>query len=49
MKTLLAIASLGLASCSGFTITATTPFGDVRSIDGATFITPKAVVIPSGK
>jgi hypothetical protein len=38
-----------LASCAGFTLTATTPYGDVQSIDGATVIIPKPVVIPSRK
>jgi hypothetical protein len=38
-----------LTSCAGFSITATTPYGDVQSIDGATVIIPKPVVIPSRK
>jgi phage I-like protein len=50
MKTIaIAILAACLTSCAGFNISAITPWGDVQSIDGATVITPKPVVIPSRK
>jgi hypothetical protein len=50
MKTIaIAIITACLASCAGFNISAVTPWGDLESIDGATVIIPKPVVIPSRK
>ena len=45
----IAIIAACLTSCAGFNISAITPWGDIESIDGATVITPKPVVIPSRK
>jgi hypothetical protein len=45
----IAVIAVCLTSCAGFNISAITPWGDVQSIDGATVITPKPVVIPSRK
>ena len=45
----IAIIAAYLTSCAGFNISAITPWGDIESIDGATVITPKPVVIPSRK
>jgi hypothetical protein len=50
MKTiLLTIITAALASCAGFNLSAVTPWGDVESIDGATVIIPKPVIILSRK
>ena len=50
MKTIvIAIITACLASCAGFNLSLTSPWGDVESIDGATVIIPKPVVIPSRK
>ena len=39
----------GLTSCAGLNLSLTSPWGDVESVDGATTVTPKPVVIPSRK
>jgi hypothetical protein len=50
MKTIaITIITVCLTSCAGVNLSAITPWGDVQSIDGATVITPKPVVIPSRK
>ncbi len=50
MKTIaITIIAVCLTSCAGINLSAITPWGDVQSIDGATVITPKPVVIPSRK
>jgi hypothetical protein len=50
MKTIaIAIITACLASCAGLNLSLTSPWGDVESIDGATTVTPKPVVIPSRK
>jgi hypothetical protein len=50
MKTIvIAILTAALASCAGLNLSLTSPWGDVESIDGATTVTPKPVVIPSRK
>jgi hypothetical protein len=45
----IAVIAVCLTSCAGVSVSAITPWGDIESIDGATVIAPKAVVIPSGK
>ena len=54
MKTSLittAIAALAitpaLTGCAGLTLTAATPWGDVSTLDGATTVTVRPIVIPS--
>jgi hypothetical protein len=50
MKTIaITIIAVCLTSCAGVNLSAITPWGDVQSIDGATVITAKPVVIPSRK
>jgi hypothetical protein len=50
MKTIaIAILTACLASCAGLNLSLTSPWGDVESIDGATTVTPKPVIIPSRK
>ena len=45
----IAIITAALASCAGISLSLTSPWGDVESVDGATTVTPKPVVIPSRK
>lgn len=56
MKTSLITAAIALAalfaaqlltSCQGLTATASSPYGDVTTANGATTITPKPIVIPA--
>lgn len=48
MKALLVLAvAVALSSCAGLTITGTSPWGDISTVDGVTTIAPRPIIIPS--